>query len=278
MDTATARRREAAKKLGELARQLEKQFGPPSGHPARQAAARDRCHRGRRGQRTRAGAGAGRGIQHRSRAELDNRAARERSATDTTSPPRAEAAARGVGPLPAEVERSESRARPGCRASRRAHRDPDAGGFRRTRRSRSRTGSVVGFPTCPFHRRSREACCARAGRSRARPVQPACGGRDGGSARQAGRAALPRAGGLVSSARRGSELRLLHGGPSSAGGHTDLGIRRDGSGGDPRGRRAHRPDRARVAREPGRHARREWEEVGADATTGELYFLEGERC
>jgi hypothetical protein len=30
MDTATARRREAAKKLGELARQLEKQFGPPT--------------------------------------------------------------------------------------------------------------------------------------------------------------------------------------------------------------------------------------------------------
>jgi hypothetical protein len=30
MDTATARRREAARKLGELARQLEKQFGPPT--------------------------------------------------------------------------------------------------------------------------------------------------------------------------------------------------------------------------------------------------------
>ena len=30
MDTATARRREAAQKLGELARQLEKQFGPPT--------------------------------------------------------------------------------------------------------------------------------------------------------------------------------------------------------------------------------------------------------
>jgi hypothetical protein len=30
MDTATARRREAAKKLGELARKLEKQFGPPT--------------------------------------------------------------------------------------------------------------------------------------------------------------------------------------------------------------------------------------------------------
>lgn len=86
VDTLTARRREAAKKLGELARQLEKQFGPPTDTlpdrpPPETAVIVD--------------VAVGQGALERGLAAgfnlvasgLDSRAARERGAADTASPP-----------------------------------------------------------------------------------------------------------------------------------------------------------------------------------------------
>ncbi len=87
MDTATARRREAAKKLGELARKLEKQFGPPSDTlpdraPPETAVIVDVAISDVGQER---GLTAGFDLVARM---LDTRAARERSAADTTSPRR----------------------------------------------------------------------------------------------------------------------------------------------------------------------------------------------
>jgi hypothetical protein len=86
MDTATARRREAARKLGELARRLEKQFGPPTDTlpdipPPETAVIVD--------------VAVGQTVMERGltagfnlvASGLDTREARERSAADTASPP-----------------------------------------------------------------------------------------------------------------------------------------------------------------------------------------------
>jgi hypothetical protein len=86
MDSATARRREAAKKLGQLARDLEKHFGPPTDTVPERAppetavivhvALADPAHE--------RGLSAGFDV---AASWLDTRAARERSAADTASPP-----------------------------------------------------------------------------------------------------------------------------------------------------------------------------------------------
>ena len=86
IDTATARRREAAKKLGELARKLEKQFGPPSDTlpdmpPPETAVIVDVAVSDLVQER---GMTAGFDIVA---SWLDTREARERSAADTASPP-----------------------------------------------------------------------------------------------------------------------------------------------------------------------------------------------
>ena len=86
VDTLTARRREAARKLGELARQLEKQFGPPTDTlpdipPPETAVIVDVAVGQAVSER---GLAAGFNVIVR---ELDTRDARERSATDTASPP-----------------------------------------------------------------------------------------------------------------------------------------------------------------------------------------------
>jgi hypothetical protein len=86
MDTATARRREAAKKLGELARQLQKQLGPPEDTlpnipPPETAVIVD--------------VAVGQSVMERGltagfnlvASGLDDPAARQRSAADTASPP-----------------------------------------------------------------------------------------------------------------------------------------------------------------------------------------------
>ncbi|HEX2218961.1 MAG TPA: hypothetical protein VHG35_09160 [Gemmatimonadales bacterium] len=85
MDSATARRREAAKKLGELARDLEKRFGPPTDTLPERAPPQTAVivHVAVADQAQERGLTAGFDL---AASWLDTRATRERSATDTASP------------------------------------------------------------------------------------------------------------------------------------------------------------------------------------------------